>query len=172
MAHALSLQSGTIPAPVRSWLMTTPVIRIAGAADAPGLAVLRRAWTAEQYGPADDAGFEARFLDWYERESARRVCWLAEVSGAAVGMVNLAAFDRMPSPGWDAGSWGYLSNAFVLAAHRDRGIGSLLVRALLSYADDHGYVRVVLHPSERSIPFYGRLGFSADDSLLVRHRPA
>ncbi len=54
--------------------MTAPVIRIAGAADAPALAALRRAWTAEQYGPVDDEGFEARFLDWYERESARRVC--------------------------------------------------------------------------------------------------
>ena len=46
--------------------MTAPVIRIAGAADAPALAALRRAWTAEQYGPADDEGFEARFLDWFE----------------------------------------------------------------------------------------------------------
>jgi ribosomal protein S18 acetylase RimI-like enzyme len=151
--------------------MTAPVIRIATAADAPALAALRRAWTAEQYGPADDEGFEARFLDWFERESARRACWLAEVSGAAVGMVNLAAFDRMPGPGWDAHSWGYLSNAFVLAAYRGQGIGSLLVRALLGYADDHEYVRVVLRPSQRAIPFYRRLGFSADTDLLVRHRP-
>ena len=83
-------------------LMTAPVIRIAGAADAPALAALRRAWTVEQYGEADDEGFEARFLDWFERESARRVTWVAEVPGAVVGMVNLAAFDRMPGPGWDA----------------------------------------------------------------------
>ncbi len=150
--------------------MTAPVIRIAGAADVPALAALRRAWTAEQYGPVGDAGFEARFLDWYERESARRVCWLAEVSGEAVGMVNLAAFDRMPGPGWDAGARGYLSNAFVLAAYRDQGIGSLLLRALLVYADEHDYVRVVLHPSQRAIPFYERVGFRADDTLHVRHR--
>ena len=115
--------------------MTAPVVRIAGAADAPALAALRRAWTAEQHGHVDDEGFEARFLDWYERESARRVSWLAEVSGEAVGMMNLAVFDRMPQPGRDAGSWGYLANAFVLAAYRDQGIGSLLLRALLAYAD-------------------------------------
>jgi len=152
--------------------MTAPVIRIAGAADAAALAALRRAWTAEQDGSVGDEGFEARFLDWYERESARRVAWLAEAAGEAVGMMNLAVFERMPSPGRDAGSWGYLSNAFVLAAHRDQGIGSLLLRALLAYADDRDYVRVVLRPSARSVPFYGRLGFSASDSLLVRHRPA
>jgi hypothetical protein len=47
-----------------------------------------------------------------------------------------------------------------------------MLRALLGYADDHGYLRVVLRPSERAIPFYERLGFSAYNSLLVRHRPA
>ncbi len=60
----------------------------------------------------------------------------------------------------------------MLAAYRDQGIGSLLLRALLAYADERDYVRVVLRPSQRAIPFYERLGFSADDSLLVRHRPA
>ncbi len=86
--------------------MTTPVIRIADAADAPALAALRRAWTAEQHGSARDPEFEARFLDWYERQSGRRVSWLAEVRGEMVGMVNLAVFERMPQPGREAGSWG------------------------------------------------------------------
>jgi GNAT superfamily N-acetyltransferase len=85
--------------------------------------------------------------------------------------MNLAVFSRMPQPGRDASSWGYLANAFVLAAYRSQGIGSLLLRALLAYADDHEYVRVVLRPSQRAIPFYRRLGFSADTSLLVRRRP-
>jgi len=151
--------------------MSAPVIRIADATDATALAALRRAWTAEQDGHVDDEGFEARFLDWYERESARRVSWLAEVRGETVGMMNLAVFSRMPQPGRDSSSWGYLANAFVLAAYRSQGIGSLLLRALLAYADDHEYVRVVLRPSQRAIPFYRRLGFSADTGLLVRRRP-
>jgi GNAT superfamily N-acetyltransferase len=151
--------------------VTDPVIRIAGPGDAAVLAALRRAWSAEQFGAAEDEGFEARFTDWYERESARRVAWLAEVSGEPVGMMNLAVFDRMPSPGRDAGSWGYLGNAFVLAAFRDQGIGSRLLHALLRYADDRGYVRVVLSPSQRSVPFYGRFGFGPDSGLIVRRHP-
>lgn len=156
--------------------MTGPVIvRIAGAADAPALAALRRAWTAERNpgdGAAGDAGFEARFRDWFRREAARRVTWLAEVSGEPAGMVNLTLFERMPQPGRDPGSWGYLGNAYVLPAHRDQGIGSRLLRALLGYADARGCVRVVLNPSERSGPLYRRLGFSAEHGLLVRRRPA
>jgi GNAT superfamily N-acetyltransferase len=150
--------------------MTAPVIRIAGAADTLALAALRGAWTAEQHGLADDPGFEARFLDWYERESGRRVSWLAEVRGEMVGMVNLAVFERMPQPGREAGSWGYLANAFVLAAYRYQGIGSLLLGALLAHADFHGYERVVLRPSERAVPFYQRAGFTQATELMVRHR--
>jgi len=149
--------------------MTAPLIRIARPADAPALAALRRAWTAEHHGDVDDDGFEARFLDWYEREAGRRLSWLAEVSGAPVGMMNLAVFDRMPQPGREAGTWGYLANAFILAAHRGQGVGSLLLRALLAHADESGYARVVLRPSPRAIPFYHRAGFTADNDLLVRH---
>ena len=141
---------------------------MAEAADVPALAALRRAWTAENGDAAADEGFEARFADWYERESARRVCWLGELSGQPVGMVNLAIFERMPRPGRDAGTWGYLANAFVLRQYRSQGIGGRLLSALLAHADDHGYVRVVLSPSARSIPFYNRAGFTANNGLLVR----
>jgi len=170
------LISPTGPAPrrqggtrqVRSDTVLDPVIRMAEAADVPALAALRRAWTAENGGDAADEGFEARFADWYERESARRISWLAEVPGDLVGMMNLAVFERMPVPGRDAGTWGYLANAFVLRQYRGQGIGGRLLSALLAHADDHGYVRVVLSPSARSIPFYNRAGFTANNGLLVR----
>ena len=152
--------------------MPTPVIRIAGHADGPAIAALRRTWTAEDHGDVADEGFEARFLDWYERESGRRICWLGEVSGEPVGMMNLAIFERMPRPGHDdAGTWGYLANAFVLAPYRNRGVGARLLAALLAHADDHGYLRVVLRPSERAIPFYQRAGFTADGGFLIRYAP-
>jgi GNAT superfamily N-acetyltransferase len=152
--------------------VTAPVIRIAGPADALALAALRRAWTAEQDGPVDDPGFEARFLDWYERELGRRFFWLAEVNGELAGMMNMTVFNRVPQPGREPGSWGYLANAFVRTEYRNQGIGSLLLRALLDHADAHRYVRVVLSPSERSVPFYERAGFTQATELMVRRRGA
>jgi len=149
--------------------MPAPVIRIADSPDGPAIAALRRAWTAEDHGDVADPEFEARFLDWYERESARRVSWLGEMSGQPVGMMNLVIFERMPRPGRDTGTWGYLANAFVLAPYRNQGIGAALLAALLTYADDHGYIRVVLRPSQRAIPFYQRAGFAADGGFLVRY---
>ena len=56
----------------------------------------------------------------------------------------------------------------MLAAYRNEGIGGQLLRALLGYADEEGFVRVVLSPSERSVPFYERAGFGPADGLMVR----
>jgi GNAT superfamily N-acetyltransferase len=85
--------------------------------------------------------------------------------------MNLAIFERMPRPGRETGTWGYLANAFVLGPYRNQGIGALLLTALLAYADGQGYVRVVLRPSERAVPFYLRAGFEADGGFLVRYPP-
>lgn len=144
------------------------VIRTADARDVATLASLRRRWIYEQDGQCEDPGFEERFAAWYATEAGRRITWLAELDGEPVGMVNLAIFERMPRPGRPASRWGYLGNAFVLAAHRNRGIGRHLLAAVLEYADRHRLVRVVLSPSDRSVPFYRRFGFGPADMLLAR----
>jgi GNAT superfamily N-acetyltransferase len=150
--------------------VTEIFVRRAGGAldDVAALAALRRRWTAENDGGhADDGGFEQRFADWYAAEAGRRMTWIAEVDGEPVGMVNLAVFERMPRPGRPPSRWGYLGNAFVLAAHRDRGVGRRLLDALLDHARSAGMVRVVLSPSARSVPFYTRAGFGPAEMLRV-----
>jgi GNAT superfamily N-acetyltransferase len=148
--------------------VTVIVIRQAADTDLPAIARLRSAWTQEQRGAVDDPSFDDRLAQWYARESGRRLTWLAEAAGEPVGMVNMAVFERMPRPGPDPGRWGYLGNAFVLEAYRNQGIGGRLLDALLAYADDHGFARVVLSPSARSVPFYERAGFRPAESLLLR----
>jgi GNAT superfamily N-acetyltransferase len=86
-------------------------------------------------------------------------------------MMNLAVFERMPRPGRPPSRWGYLGNAFVLAAYRNRGIGAQLIDAALDYADRNGFVRVVLSPTCRSVPFYERAGFGPASALLLRTPP-
>jgi GNAT superfamily N-acetyltransferase len=148
--------------------VTEIVIRRAENADLPKLIELRSEWTREQDVDVDDPGFDQRFAAWFVREAPRRVTWLAEADGTAVGMMNLTVFERMPRPGRLPSRWGYLGNAFVLAAYRNQGVGGKLIDALLDYADDNAFARVVLSPSEQSIPFYERAGFGPADALLLR----
>jgi GNAT superfamily N-acetyltransferase len=146
---------------------TEAMIRRAEDADLPAVAWLRRESAVEQDGDRADPSFEERFRAWYARESSRRIIWLAEVDGRPVGAMNLSVFERMPRPGLAPTRWGYLGNAFVLAAYRNQGVGGLLLDALLGYASENGFVRVVLSPSERSIPFYERAGFGPADALML-----
>jgi GNAT superfamily N-acetyltransferase len=145
-------------------------VRVADDHDVAALAALRAAWVAERR-PVAGEGFEDEFRAWFETEAGHRVFWLATVGGTAVGMVNLMLFDRMPTPGGPSGGWGYLGNMFVLGSHRDAGVGSVLIDALLAWADEHGLERVVLNPTDRSIPFYRRKGFAEATELMLRHRP-
>lgn len=151
--------------------MTQAVIRQANDADLAAIIWLRREWTHEQEGDRGDPGFDERLAAWFAQESSRRIIWLAEVDGRPVGMMNLAIFERMPRPGRVPSRWGYLGNAFVLAAYRNRGIGRQLVSAVLDYADENGFVRTVLSPTQRSIPFYERAGFGPAHTLMLRTPP-
>jgi GNAT superfamily N-acetyltransferase len=151
--------------------MTKVVIRRADEADLAAIAELRRQWTLELDGDHADPAFDERLAAWFAAESSRRIIWLAVADGHPVGMVNLAIFERMPRPGSAPSRWGYLGNAFVLAAYRNQGIGRQLIGAVLGYADQNGFARVVLSPSERSIPFYERAGFGPADALMLRTMP-
>jgi GNAT superfamily N-acetyltransferase len=146
-------------------------IRRAADTDLTALAALRRETGIEQDGGHAGPDFEERFAGWFARESSRRITWLAEADGRLVGAMGLAVFERMPRPGRAPTRWGYLSNAFVLAEYRNQGIGSQLLAAIQAHAREHDFARVVLSPSDRSVPFYQRAGFVPATELLVWHPP-
>jgi GNAT superfamily N-acetyltransferase len=135
------------------------------------LARLRRDWTAEQDGVdadlTDDPAFDDTFAEWLSGAAGERHFWLAMDGCRAVGMVNVAVFTRMPRPGRPLACWGYVSNVYVTATHRNRGLGRQLLDACLEHARSEGYVRLVLSPSPRSYSFYERAGFARADGLMV-----
>ena len=141
-------------------MRSDPQIRIAGDDEVGTLAWLRRRWNEEARGVADDPAFEDRFREWWEAEHDTRTFFLAELDGGPVGMANVKHYTRMPAAGMDsAGRWGYVGNVFVLAEHRDVGIGQALMAHIAEWARGEGFEHLRLAPSERSIPFYARLGF-------------
>jgi len=139
------------------------------------LARMRLAWSAEQ-GLAASADFAERMRRWWDQQSGHRVAWVARArtrtgdgdgDGDAVGMANAAVFERMPRPGTPPSRWAYLANVWVDPLHRRRGVGGLLLGNIVTWARAEGMVRVVLAPSEVSLPLYRGLGFrDAGDRLL------
>jgi GNAT superfamily N-acetyltransferase len=148
--------------------MSDVAVRLATAADLEALAALRRAWVEENAGPIGDGGaFEREFAAWYAAESGRRLIWIATVGDQPVGMLSVVEFHRMPRPDRLVSRWGYISNVFVLAAHRNGGIGRELLDTAIAAAKDRGYARLVLSPSPRAVPLYERSGFARADELML-----
>jgi GNAT superfamily N-acetyltransferase len=145
----------------------TAVVRLATAGDGSAVAALRAAWTEEWHDATPDCGYAERFAAWWASEGAQRLTWLAWADAVPVGMVNLAVFERMPSPGRAPSRWGHLGNAYVRPDWRSRGVGTALLTELLAYARSEGFSRVVLRPSDRSIPFYRRAGFAPATSRML-----
>lgn len=148
--------------------MSTAQITVATEADVWLLAALRRAWVEEDAGPIrDDGQFERAFAAWYAAEAANRTTWLAALGADPVGMLNLVEFRRMPRPDRLVGRWGYIANVFVLVHYRGRGIGGQLLDAAVNAARERDYVRLLLSPSPRSVPFYRRAGFAPAGELMI-----
>ena len=146
-------------------------MRVAGDSDVSAITSLRSLWTA---GASDDPEFERRMAIWLAGEGERRITWLAALGDLPVGMASLFEYRRMPRPSQPDSRWGYVSNVFVRDAYRNRGIGSALLAALITAADERSYARLVLSPSARALPFFQRSGFvvadaaAGPDVLLVR----
>ena len=144
-------------------------VRLALPGDLAAVASCRRRWAAEgRPGAAepDDGDFERRMEQWWTQEASRRVTWLAWSGTHAIGMAAAVVFHRMPSPGRATARWAYVSQVWVDAAYRRRGVGTDLMGAVLGWSQAEGMVRLVLNPSDAARTLYGRLGFRPADDLL------
>jgi predicted GNAT family N-acyltransferase len=63
----------------------------------------------------------------------------------------------------------------VLASHRGRGIGRLILDALVADASERGFARVALNAQDHAVEFYAKAGFTPFGATLVEcdilHQP-
>jgi GNAT superfamily N-acetyltransferase len=141
--------------------------RRADYADSEALARLRWTWRAVERGEQGDPDrFRVDFAAWISEHESTHVPYLVEVNGRAAGMAWLAIVERVPGPEKWRRLSGFLQSVYVLPDRRNDGLGSLLIEALIDGARAEGLEYLSVHPSPRSFPFYRRLGFTGEGSLL------
>jgi GNAT superfamily N-acetyltransferase len=138
------------------------VVRVARPADIPAIATLR-------FGPKH-GDIERHMADWLAAEGDRRTMWLAALGDTAAGYASMLEYRRLPRPERLDSRWGYVGNMFVREDLRNRGIGSAILATIIATADERGYTRLVLSPTEQAVPFYRRAGFVVPDQGAGRDR--
>jgi GNAT superfamily N-acetyltransferase len=96
--------------------------------------------------------------------------WIAEAAAGPVGAIWLQLVEKLPNPVAEAEWHGYVSNLYVRDSVRDRGVGSLLLRAALDECARVDVDNVILWPTPRSRSLYARHGFTEADNMLVLRR--
>ncbi len=143
----------------------------AGDHDLKDLAALRYEWRVKERGEPglDEATFERRMVEWMTDHRATHRGYLAARDGVSVGCAWLCVTDRVPAPAEFVRRAGIVQSVYVRASFRNVGVGSDLIRFVIEEARQMGLSYLGLHPSERSVPFYERLGFAPYERALELH---
>jgi GNAT superfamily N-acetyltransferase len=151
--------------------VTEPSFDVAVLEDIPELARLRYELYAEQEdGVAESAeGYGERFAGFATEAltSEDWRAWVVRRDDRLVGAMWLQTVHRVPVPGKRAGPIGYLTNVYVEPGYRDAGMGARMLAGVTAWCRQEGFSAVIVWPTDRSRPFYGRAGFTRPDEPLV-----
>jgi len=147
------------------------VCRPAGDDDLSTLAALRYEWRVSEKGEhgLDESTFERQMIQWMTDHRGTHQGYLAARDGLDIGCAWLCVIDRVPAPAQFVRQAGLVQSVYVRQKFRNEGVGSELIRFVIEQARLMGLSYLGLHPSERSIPFYERLGFARYGRALELH---
>ena len=148
-------------------------VRLACEADALTLAGLRYEFRASFHEVIEnEASFVERCTEWMERQLATDShwkCWIAEWQQTPVGNVWAQLVEKIPNPIAESEQYVYVTNFYVRAEHRGKGIGSKLFSAVLAWSRSQSVHTVILWPTEQSKRFYTQHGFSIANDIMSIH---
>lgn len=132
------------------------------------VAELRWRWVQEMHGTPDTAldEFVPRFTAWARENESSHRCMVLLRGEEVIGMAWLATTRRVPHPRTFERASGDVQCVYVVPDARDRGLGGVLIEAVVSWARELGLERVTVHSSDRAVAAYSRHGFEASPRLL------
>src|SRR5215217_1125768 len=137
--------------------MSAPVetvdVRSATESDAMLLARLRYEFRSSFHEVIEpDESFVQRCSVWMKdrlRTDMHWKCWIAECGPTPVGNVWAQLVEKIPNPLAEPEQYVYVTNFYVCAEHRDKGIGSKLMSAVLAWSRSQSVHTLILWPTER-----------------------
>ncbi len=149
--------------------------RLADSQDTGRLAELRWVHKNEDEPLDEGAPFDAAGREGYIRTCSDFLkqalqeefsCWVAVENKVIVSHIYVAKVRKVPKPGKLDGVWGYVTAVYTVPEYRNKGIGSALMDKVKTWSREKGLEHLIVWPSEPSVPFYERAGFSGETDVL------
>ena len=145
--------------------------RLATENDATALAEMRWAFrteTVERPPTITREEFVTACAEFFRRVlgEGHWACWLAEDDGQIVSHMFIQRIRKIPNPYRLHGEFGYITNAYTRPAFRNQGIGAALLQRVKEWARQQDLELLILWPSDTSVAFYERAGFSSEHEIL------
>jgi GNAT superfamily N-acetyltransferase len=153
------------------------MVRAATLDDAPVLARQRRAMfdAIERLPGSDGDAMEAAILVYLQRAMPAGTfhSWVVEYQGCVVAGGGIQLRTLMPRPGHvKQEPEGLIVSMWTEPEHRRRGLGRLVVEAILAWCQANGITRLTLHASNDGRPLYELYGFRQTNEMrLTVDRP-
>jgi GNAT superfamily N-acetyltransferase len=117
----------------------------------------------------DKSTFTSAFVNWAKEHDETHQC-LVVIDGDdnVMGFGFLAMTQRVPAPHRDKRWSADIQAVFVPPEHRNSGIGSRLLEALVETARQQGAEHLTVHSSQGALTAYQRAGFTADPLMMYQ----
>jgi GNAT superfamily N-acetyltransferase len=138
-------------------------VRDARLEDGPVLARMRWEMSAEDGAQVRGYdGYESEFLPFWRDavDGGRWHVWIGEADGVAVSTIWVYRVPKVPRPHPEPRSYGYVTNVYTVPAYRNARIGSAVLARVVEWALEQDLEGLYVSPSERSLQFYERAGFT------------
>ena len=91
---------------------------------------------------------------------------VAEVNGIVVSAMFVYLIPKLPKPNGNAKYIAYLTNVYTKKEYRNKGIGTQMMNYIKSYLIEKKCELLFAWPSDNSIAWYQRNGFSEDNEIF------
>jgi len=92
-------------------------------------------------------------------------CWVAD-DNEIVAHMFIYIIQKMPMPNRIKACWGRVATVRTIPEYRNKGVGSILMEYVKTWSKELDLQELIVYPSEQSIPFYERAGFSNENEVF------
>ncbi|WP_079508586.1 GNAT family N-acetyltransferase [Mesobacillus jeotgali] len=149
--------------------------RLANKQDIKQLIKMRWDFTLEDYPKMAEGvayhSFETECEEFLESslDSGRWFIWVAEEREEIISHIYIELIHKVPRPGRVTDPFAYMTNVYTKPEYRGKSVGSRLISTVNSWAEENQFEFIIVWPSETSIEFYGRNGYSPCTEPMERH---